>query len=475
MRRCSLLFSALSGCLLYAGCLVQDPAWEPPAETDGLPPTDGPQSSSEGTSAVSSETGANTDGATGAVPGDELPIDCLPLPDIPADAIIVSPADNPSLDTVFSEAAPNTTIALEPGTYDRAGQPALVLSADGVTVRSTTGDPDDVVLTGGSSETAALVSVQASDVLLAEFTIQDSSEVLVEIGVEDVVLQRPRIYRMVLRDSLRTKLSVGNGVARWTDDGEVACSTFARSDTFRENLTDCGGASALRISGGARWSVRDNLIEGHWCSTFSFATLAVDRGSRDTVVERNILRNNFRGILLGGDNIDAGRPEPADDTCGVPDGPSWGHIRGVVVNNLTWVDDPAMAGAIPGLGTDLDSMLGLWHACGAVAVHNTSYVTLTTFNGIEWRYPDTTATIANNLVSTELASRNGALALGVDTNVIGVDASEFIDAAGGDFRLAASSTAIDAGIVIPAVLVPEDFNRNKRTDQPDLGAFETQP
>ncbi len=459
----------LSGGLAQTGCLVQDPAWEAPAETDA----DSTSGSSQGTSDVSSETGGATE-STGAVPTDELPADCAPLPSVPADAIAVSPADNETLHIIFADAPPGGTIALEPGVYDRAGQPTLVVSAVGVTVRSTTGDPDDVVLAGGPS-TVSLISVRASDVLLAEFTMRTSDDTLVDIGVDDAVLDHDQLYRMVMRDAAATKLDVGPGLARWTDDGVIACSTFEQGDAFRDGLSECGGVSAVRISGGARWTLRDNIFEGHWCTTTSYATVVADRGSSDTRVERNILKNNFRGILLGGDDVADGRPEPASDACGEPEGPGWGHVRGVIVNNVTWVDDPRMVGAVPTSDTDLDSMIGFWHVCGAIAVHNTSYVALTTFNGIEWRYADTSVTVANNLISTTLVSRDDGVALGVDHNVTGIGAAEFVDAAGGDFRLAPGSMARDSGIVIPAIPVSEDFDRNERTGRPDLGAFESQP
>lgn len=472
MRPCSPLFLVLSGCLLQAGCLVQDPAWEPPAETDAEPPTGSSQGSSGASSDASTGGGSAT---TGATPTDELPADCAPLPSVPSDAVAVSPADNETLHTVFADAAPGTTIVLEPGTYDRSGQPTLVVSADGVTVRSSTGDPDDVVLDGGDSGTSTILSVRAHDVLVAEFTVQASDDTLIDIGVDDDVLQGDQIYRMVLRDAAGSKLDVGPGSARWTNDGVVACSTFEQTDAFREGMASCAGVSALRISGGARWTVRDNLMEGHWCTTSSYATLVADQGSRDTRVERNVLKNNFRGILFGGDLSDDGRPEPAGDTCGESEGATWGHVRGVIVNNVTWADDPRMVGAIATSDTDLDSMIGFWHVCAAIAVHNTSYVTLTTFNGIEWRYPDTTVTVANNLISTTLVSREGGIALGINNNVTGIGAAEFVDAPAGDFRLAPGSIARDAGIVIPAIPVLEDFDRTQRTGQPDVGAFESQP
>lgn len=475
MRRVPLLFLVLCWAPLggLSGCLVQDPAWEPPAETDAQSPSGSSQGLSSG---ASSDTSTGGDSAsTGALPTDDLPVDCAQLPAVPANAVLASPTDNPGLHTILADASPGTTIALEPGTYDRSGQPTLVVSADGVTVRSTTGDPGDVVLDGGASGTQALLSIRASDVMLAEFTVQGSDDSLVDIGVEDEVLEGSQIYRMVLRDAAGKKLDVGPGLARWTNDGVVACSTFEQTDAFRDGLSNCSSVSALQISGGAGWVVRDNLLEGHWCTTSAYATLVADRGSSDTRVERNILKNNFRGILFGGDDLEGGRPEPANAPCGEPQGATWGHVRGEILNNVTWADDPNMVGAIATSDTDLDSMIGFWHVCGAVAVHNTSYVTLTTFNGIEWRYPDTSVTVANNLISTTLVSRDGGIALGIDTNAVGVGAAEFVDAPTGDFRLAAGSTARDAGIVIPAIPVLEDFDRNERTGQPDLGAFESQP
>lgn len=475
MHRVSLLFLALSWAPLGGlyGCLVQDPAWEPPAETDA-------QSSSGSSVGPPSDTSSDStsggdSASTGAQPTDELPIDCAQLPEVPVDAVLVSPADNSSLHTILADAGPGATIALGPGTYDRSGQPTLVVSTDGVTVRSTTGDPGDVVLDGGASGSQLLLSVRASDVMLAEFTMQGSDDSLVDVGVEDEVLEGSQIYRMVLRDAGGKKLDVGPGLARWTNDGVIACSIFEQTDAFRDGLSDCSSVSALQISGGAGWIVRDNLLEGHWCTSTAYATLVADRGSSDTRVERNILKNNFRGILFGGDALENGRPEPANAPCGQPEGASWGHVRGEVLNNVTWADDPNMVGAIATSDTDLDSMIGFWHVCGAIAAHNTSYVTLTTFNGMEWRYPDTSVTVANNLISTTFVSRNGGIALGVDNNATGAGAADFLDASAGDFRLAPGSAARDAGIVIPAVPVPEDFDRNERTGQPDLGAFESQP
>ena len=463
MGRRSLLLMGLSG------CLVQDPAWEPPASTDGA---------EDGTSTSSAETsgdGSEGNDSRGSSPTDDLPADCSPLGEVPRDPIVVGPDDNATLHTIVAEAPSGTTIALEPGTYDRAGQPTIVLGTSGLTLRSTTRTPEDVILDGGGAGTSPLVTVTADDVTLAELTVQNNGDVLVDVGTQASVLQRPRLYRMVFRDARGALLDVGDAEGRWTDDGAVACSTFEISDAFRESSSSCSGLGAIRISGGARWIVRDNHIEGMWCSTSTYAAIAAALGSSDTRVERNVLRNVYRGILLGGDNITDGRPEPDGDRCGVPDGATWGHVRGVVANNVIWVDDPRMAGALVGADTDLDSMIGFWHVCAGAAVHNTSYVTLTTFNGIEWRYPDTSVTIANNLISTTLMQRQDGVALGLETNGVQTAPTEYVNPGAGDFSLVAGSVARDAGVDVPGIPVPRDFDGEPRVGRPDLGAFEFQP
>jgi hypothetical protein len=467
MRRCSLLL------LVTSACLVQDPEWEPPADTDA-PVSSTTTGDAGSTSAVVTSTTDGTasgsdsgDETSGVTPEPEVPEGCEPLGDLPADAIIIGPADNATLDTVLEDAAAGSTVALEPGTYDRAGQPILFIETAGITLRSTTGNPEDVVLDGGG-EGSRLISVNADNVTLAEFTVQNGNTNLVEIGgAEDTVLASPVVYRMRFLDAPDAFLDIGAENRGWTDDGSVACSTFLMTPEFREATSNCSGLGAIRLSGGANWVIRDNTIEGFWCATGAYASLTADLGSRDTRVVRNLLRNNHRGILLGGDDDGQGRPEPAGDECGTPDGTTWGHVRGEVINNIIWVDDPA----IP----TLDSMMGFWHVCAATAAHNTSYVTLPTFNGIEWRYADTSVTISNNLISTTLQQRNDAVALGVDTNISGATATEYVDAAAGDLRLVEGSVARDAGLTVPGTPVPRDYDGQPRVGRPDVGAFEFQP
>lgn len=475
MHRSSLLLLGLSG------CLVQDPQWEPPpAESDATQSTGSgaTETDTEGdpTTTDGTASGGETTGTT--PPTDDLPADCSALGGLPDDAIIVGPEDNDTLHTIVEEAPPGATIALSPGQYDRSGQPSIVITSAGLTLRSTTGDPAEAVLDGGGVAPEPIVRVRADDVTLAEFKIHNSADTLIEVGLpgeSEPVVQRPHIYRMELADSITAQLDVGAESGRWTDDGVVACSTFHLTDPFRDTIGSCSSVSGIRISGGVRWIVRDNEINGLWCTTPTYAVLAADLGSRDTRIERNVLRNNFRGILLGGDNATDGRPEPSGNTCGDPDGDTWGHVRGEVVNNVIWVEDPRIQGAVPDYGSDVDAMISFWHVCAAAAIHNTSYVTVTTFSGIEWRYTDTAVTITNNVLSTTLEPRQGGIALGLEGNAAQTTAAAYVNADEGDFRLVAGSAAIDAGVDVPGFPAPVDFAGQSRVGRPDLGAFEFQP
>ena len=109
-------------------------------------------------------------------------------------------------------------------------------------------------------------------------------------------------------------------------------------------------------------------------------------------------------------------------------------------------------------------------ACGATVVHNTVFSTQAPYSSIEWRFPLTSGTVANNLVSHNLRDRGVGGPMTVEGNVEGAPASAFVDAAGGDLHLAAGAAAIDAGA--PAHGVDEDMDREVRDATPDVGADE---
>ncbi|MCD6400417.1 MAG: hypothetical protein J7L73_00680, partial [Anaerolineales bacterium] len=96
------------------------------------------------------------------------------------------------------------------------------------------------------------------------------------------------------------------------DYGTVACSHIELTDSGRTHIrNNCytGGIDAHRARG---WVVRDNLIEGFWCASgLSEHAVHFWKGSRGTLVERNDLDNNARGIGFGLIESGEGRTYPA--------------------------------------------------------------------------------------------------------------------------------------------------------------------
>jgi hypothetical protein len=172
------------------------------------------------------------------------------------------------------------------------------------------------------------------------------------------------------------------------------------------------------------------------------------QGAEDTVVERNLIVDSFRGIALGLGDRHGSQP--------------YDHLRGRVTNNVvvnfnSWADE----------GIELN---------GARAVrvdHNTVLGQSQVFWSISARFPTTSVDVRNNLTSKPIISRDGGLVTRNDGNVHGATPGWFVLASGLDFHLAAAGVrARDAGVVLSDV--PDDFDRQPRTagKAPDAGAFE---
>lgn len=471
------------GCVAIGGCLVPDPLY---GVTDGADGADGGALESSGSGAAT-DAGPVGDGATdgedsgtdgvgesetGAPdpPTDPLPADCSALPSLPADAIVVGPDDNAMLSEIIANAPDNATVALQPGTYDRQSHSGIVVSSAGLTLRSTTDRAEDVVIEGSGADLDWLVRIDADDVTLADITVQGASFTQIFMRPDNGTLFRPALYRVIVRDGADTGFEARpatDGEQAWVDQGIIACSTFEFTAAQRDLLDACSGLGAIRVNGGADWVVRDNTIDGYWCSVAGepsgYAVLVFDEGARDTLIIRNRLHNNHRGVLFGGDGPN--NPRPANDSpCGRPTEP-WGHVGGLIANNVITATDPAL-----GAGNGTDSMISMWRACGTAAVHNTLFASIQIFHAIEWRYEVSSVTVANNIATGDLASRESGFAF-VASNAELVGAAEFVDAPG-DLHPTGASVAIDGGNIVPGVPILADIDGTPRVGIPDLGAYE---
>jgi hypothetical protein len=256
----------------------------------------------------------------------------------------------------------------------------------------------------------------------------------------------------------------------YPDDGLIACSHIELTDAgrpFIRNNCYTGGIDAHQAQG---WTVRDNLIEGFWCASgLSEHAVHFWRGSRDTLVERNVLNNNARGVGFGLVTSGEARTYP-DNVCPAAGGSYVDHYDGVIRNNFVFANRSELFASADGFYCGIC----LWQACGAQALNNTVVSTQAPFSSIEWRFDNTAVTITNNLVSHNLRDRGGTSV--VTNNLQNTPLTLFVDGGNGDLHL--RNTAVSAiGQAVSLVEVTDDVDGDGRPvgAAPDIGADEWTP
>jgi hypothetical protein len=449
-RRC-----ALALLVATTACLVENPRWHP---LD-----------------ASTTTGGSDSG------GEPLPLGCEPLP-AAADAIAITPADAAQLPARIAAAAAADTFVLAPGEY--AITDAIVVQADGVTIRSATGEPDDVWLDGGGGA-FDLVVVRADNVTIAELGLRRSGSSLVAVVPDTASRSGTVVHRVVFRDAEHAALRVDANPDGpfFADDGTVACSDFGVTDEARAATITCE-RQAIEVVAGAGWTMRDNHVEGFWCPSENYIpSVRFQHGARDTVVERNVFVDNWRTLMIGNSGP-PGATMPActldlpeyrawdDASCGSV---YWGHLGGTIRNNLVWIGGAGIS-AIPGI----DAAISLWCVCGTDVFHNTVVNTIDIYDSIEWRFDRSQLRVANNYCTDRIYARDPAAAQLTTYNASFATPNVFVAPLAPppdlDLHLAPGiDGAIDKGVVLPAPGVPEDFDHDARDATPDLGADEWVP
>jgi hypothetical protein len=217
------------------------------------------------------------------------------------------------------------------------------------------------------------------------------------------------------------------------------------------------------------WDIRDNLIEGFWCAQgLSEHAIHAWTGSRDTLVQRNKLINNARGVGFGLVTSGTGRSyldHPCPSASGYID-----HYGGVVRNNFVSVNSSGLFAS----GSGFDCGICLWNACNARVLNNSVYTNQAadSFSSIEWRFSNANPVIADNLVNFPMHERDGASGT-LLSNLSNAQATWFVSAASGDLHLLpAATSAIDQGISQADVSDDIDGESRLASSAPDIGADE---
>ncbi len=398
---------------------------------------------------------------------------CPPLP--PPSGTTVTVSSEGELWNAVNNASPGTTVLIANGTYNLASNGYyLWIDTPGLTLRSASGDREAVVLDDNyqGSET---ITVAASDVTIADLTIKRArTHPIHVVSTDSGNTLNTLIYNVHIIDPGQQAIKVNPHSAKvyYADSGEIACSRIELTDAGRPKIWEINGScytGGVDVHQAWGWEIRDNHIEGFWCQQgLSEHAIHLWTGSRDTLVERNILTDNARGVGFGLLQSGIGRTY-SDNPCPAASG-YVDHYGGIIRNNFVHASRAGLFASDSGF----DCGICLAQACNAKVLHNTVVSTSAPFSSIEWRFANTSAEITNNLVSHNLRERDGASAV-LAGNLQNAPPNLFADAAAGDlYLLAGAAAAIDQGAPLAAGLCDEDIDGDVRPlgSARDIGADE---
>jgi hypothetical protein len=375
---------------------------------------------------------------------------CAPLGPASGRVIDVRPEQAGRLPSIVRDAPAGATVRLRAGRYRVRGN-ALQLARPGVTLRSRSGDPRDVVIDGGYGANE-LLQVSAGGVTVAELTLTRARDHLVHAFPAEGrgSIERLRLHRVRLVDGGEQFVKANQNVSRTgrVVRSTVECSSFRMTTRGRRNIERAFGCytGGIDAHGARRWRVRRNRFQGIYCDDGEVAEHAIHfwrRASR-TLVENNLIVNCARGIGFGltTDAID-------------------GHGRGIIRRNVIVADIP-----------QYDSGIGLAKATDVRVLHNTVAETdraRNAFTSIDIRFSGSSGLVANNLVEG-IRFRDGGAAW-LRGNIDSFPLSWLRAPARGDVHLRRGVNAINSGVMVARAGRDLDGTARPR-GRPDVGADE---
>lgn len=390
-----------------------------------------------------------------------------------ASGTIVTVATEQSIRDAVNTAQPGTTILIADGNYNLGAKGYyLWIDTPHVTLRSASGHRESVILDDNYNG-SEIITIAASNVTIADLTIKRAGTHPIHVvSTDNGDTLNTLIYNVHIIDPGQQAIKINPHAAKvnFTDNGEVACSTIELTDNGRGKVWDINGSCYTGGIDGHQsrgWVIRDNTIKGFWCQQgLSEHGIHFWTGSRDTIVERNALIDNARGIGFGLRENGTGRTY-ADNPC-----PGTGgyvaHYGGIIRNNFISASRAELFASQYGA----DGGIALAQACKTMVVHNTVAFTQAPFAAIEWRFSNTDADLINNLATHNLMDRGGTANL--VSNLNDQPLSLFNNVRDANLHLNGDAVAIDQGAAISPGLCDDDFDGQTRpaNSQRDIGADE---
>ena len=334
------------------------------------------------------------------------------------------------------------TILLQNGTYTIDSM--LWISADGVTIRSESGNREAVIIQGNgmTSSTSHIFNVAGDNLTVRDMTLQRVANHAIQLQLDVDGFTASNLHILDTGEQMIKAAYDQNNISLSSDNGLVENSLFEYSAGVGPQYY-IGGVDAHNAK---NWIVRGNTFKNIKSPSNDIAEHAIHfwSDSENTLVERNTIINCDRGIGFGlGDR---------------------GHIGGIIRNNMIYHD------ASEGFA---DVSIGLESARNSQVYNNTIYMVNSYPNAIEYRFGSTIGVEAyNNLTNKAIAARDGSSG-NTGNNVTSAQLSWFISPETGNLRLASSvSTVVDQGRTISGLTNDFDNETRPKGNGIDIGADE---
>ncbi|MBW1712195.1 MAG: right-handed parallel beta-helix repeat-containing protein [Deltaproteobacteria bacterium] len=339
------------------------------------------------------------------------------------------------------------TIVLQDGTYSL--DQGLWISAEGVTIRSASGNRDAVIIQGQGMYGGMSHVIWAA---ASNFTIRDLTLGLVanhaiqvhgDLDADNFTMANCRIidcYEQLVKVSYNP-----DNTALGSDNGLVEGCLFEYTAGIGPQYY-IGGIDAHNAK---NWIVRNNIFIGIRSPADEVAEFAIHfwSNSENTLAEGNLIINCDRGIGFGlGDRA---------------------HVGGTIRNNMIYHD---ASEGFADVGIDLESTVG------AQVYNNTIFQEHSYPSAIEYRWPASTGLlIVNNLTNRPITARDGATAT-VSNNVTSAQAEWFVEATAANLHLSSPvAGVVDQGLAIEDFTTDFDGNERPQGAGIDIGADEYMP
>lgn len=374
---------------------------------------------------------------------------CGPLPP-PESGVTIIYADNiGEVQLAIENANGRTTIYLNSGTYPVSPSNFINVYKPDITIRSTSGNRDDVIIQGEGMAAGGGVGhgifVDADNITVADLTVRDvqNHAFFVNPGADSCLFHNVKgldtgeqIFKASGYPSLPPK-----------NDGIIECSTFEYTSTLDDG-DDGYYTQGIDLLNCHNWIIRDNVIRNikhnpSLTSTLAGAAILCWYQSTNTIVERNRIIECDFGISFG--NSAQG---------------SISHTGGIIRNNF-----------ILGYASS-DFGIGLAFAPNAKVINNTIYSPGGWPYSIEARFAETTnCEITNNFSDEDIWDNRDGASCTLTSNNTTATSSDFGNIEECDLHLNSNAvTAIDAGTNSPDRTM--DIDCEDIISLPDIGADE---